>query len=120
MQWPSLSDTQARLAGGEAPVIELLTRELTPADARSIFHSNLHGTVSTDRAGITIRVEILQGDEFITAMNASVYAGQWNAAWVYTPGNLPENGIYTVQVTATDNAGNQTVTKEELSVQLRP
>jgi hypothetical protein len=44
----------------------------------------------------------------------------WNAMWAFLPGNSPQDGIYTLEATASDLAGNQTTLSQEFTVQLTP
>lgn len=120
MQWATIAESTHRVDGGEAPQVEITTSELTPADARSIFHTLLKGVVSDDSGISTVQVEVLQNGAVIYTTNAAVYNGLWNAVWVYLPGNLPATGTYTVRVTAVDGAGQQTQSERDILVHLLP
>lgn len=120
MQWAVLADSVTRADGGQSPEIEIWTDELTQADARSLFHANIKGVVSDDGTIESVQVEILQNGALVYTTQASVYHGLWNAAWVYAPGGQPANGAYTVRVTATDAAGNQTSAEHNILVHLLP
>ncbi len=120
MQWATLAGSEQKSEGGQAPVVEILTGELTPADARSYFHANIKGFVSDDSGIAAVHVEILQNGEVVYAAKAAVYEGLWNAAWTYPPGGAPANGTYTIRVTAVDDAGQQTSQEREIQVHLLP
>ncbi|HZW04621.1 MAG TPA: LamG-like jellyroll fold domain-containing protein, partial [Anaerolineaceae bacterium] len=121
LQWPTLTDTQDRSDGGQAPHVEIWTTELTPEDARSIFHANLKGMVSDDDGQVdSVQVEVILGGEVIYTTTAGVYNGLWNAMWFYPPGGQPANGAYTVRVTAVDAAGNPSQVEQDVRVHLLP
>ena len=120
LQWATLKDSLTRVDGGQAPAIEIWTGELTRADARSIFHTNLQGTVSDDGALTSVQVEIMQNGASIYTTEASVYQGIWNAVWIYPPGSQPANGSYIVRVSAVDAAGNYTTVDRDILVHLLP
>jgi hypothetical protein len=44
----------------------------------------------------------------------------WNAMWVFPPGQPPSDGLYTLEVTVTDRAGQQAQAQSEISVHLAP
>jgi len=118
--WATLAETTSRADAGQAPVIDIWTGTLTPADVRSLFHSNLRGTVSDDTEVSEVRVEIWKDGELIYTTRASVYEGLWNAVWFYPPGGKPADGVYTLKATAVDAAGHETSVERELTVQLKP
>ena len=100
--------------------MDITTSELTPADARTIFHTTLKGVVSDDSENVGVQVEVLQDGALIYTTRASIYAGLWNAVWIYPPGGQPANGSYTLRVTAVDAAGLQTIVEREIFVHLLP
>jgi hypothetical protein len=120
MQWALLTESMSQADGGQAPQVDILTSELTPADARSLFHTLIKGTVGDDSGITSVKVEILQNGAVVYTTNASVYQSVWNAVWFYPPGSQPANGSYTVRVTAEDAAGHQTSAEREISVHLLP
>lgn len=120
MQWMALTDSLAPVADDEAPTVEIWTEELTSEDARSMFHTNLQGWASDNDQISDVRVEVLQNGAVIYTTHAAVYAGRWNAVWVYPPGSVPANGTYTLRVTAVDAAGNQATAEREITARLLP
>lgn len=120
MQWPVLAGTSGETDGGQAPSVEILTSELTPADARTMFHTNIRGLVSDDSRIARVQVEVIQNGATIYTTDAPVYGGAWNAIWIYPPGGQPANGTYTVRATAFDEAGNQAAVERDIHVHLLP
>ncbi len=120
LQWATLTDSIGRVDDGQAPQVDITTSELTPADARTIFHTTLKGVVSDNSENLTVQVEVLQNGTLIYTTRASIYAGLWNAVWIYPPGSQPANGIYTLRVTAVDAAGLQTIVERDIFVHLLP
>lgn len=122
MQWPvlALTGSSGEADGGQAPSVEILTSELTPADSRTMFHTNIRGLVSDDSRITRVQVEVVQNGAAIYTTDASVYEGAWNAIWIYPPGGQPANGTYTVRATAFDEAGNQAAAERDINVHLLP
>ncbi len=119
-QWPLLSDSFAPMTSGQTLSVDILTGELTPASARSAFHTNLQGFISGHDDNTRLKLEILQNGELLYSTTPAVYAGLWNAVWFYPPGDIPANGIYTLRVTALNADGQQASAESEIDVHLLP
>jgi hypothetical protein len=120
MSWPTLQDSQSRDDPGGSPTVEILTGQLGAADLRSPMFANLKGLVNDDGSVVRVEIRVLSGDTVVYTTLAAVYGEVWNALWVFEIGAAPANGIYTVEATAVDAAGNAATVRKEITVQLAP
>ncbi len=118
--WQPLSERIALQAPGMPPAVEILKDEVGANQLRSLFHLNLQGRVSGEVGPFDVRFRVLQGGQEVASGKASVYGELWNAAWIFTPGHPPVDGLYTLEVTVTDGAGQQAQARRQISVRLKP
>jgi hypothetical protein len=107
----------AHTAETEPPRLAITTQNLGPQDMRSMFHVNLQGRVSDNTAVAWVKVRILRDGVEVYNTKASVYNGLWNAVWFFLPGQAPQPGDYTLEVTAADLAGNLTTLSQLITLQ---
>ncbi|MBN1148930.1 MAG: Ig-like domain repeat protein [Anaerolineales bacterium] len=104
----------------QPPRLAIYSREISPSDARSLVHFNLQGTATDENGVAWVKIRILQAGQVVYETRAAVYGDLWNAMWVFPPGQAPLGGVYTLEVSAADLAGNQSTSSQEFTVRLSP
>ena len=102
------------------PELSIETRSIGQPQVRSLVHILLKGAVWDDQQVAWVQVRILKDGQQVYTTRASLYGGVWNALWAFIPGQAPAGGVYTVEVTAADLAGNLATVSQGITVDFTP
>jgi hypothetical protein len=102
------------------PEVTIITQRIGQSQVRNLVHILLKGTVWDDQQVAWVKVRILKDGQQVYTTRASLYGRVWNALWAFIPGQAPTGGVYTLEVTAADLAGNLTTVSQAITVDFTP
>jgi hypothetical protein len=117
---PLLGRTLASAPDSQKPELSIETRSIGQPQVRNLVHILLKGTVWDDQQVAWVQVRILKDGRQVYTTRASLYGRVWNALWAFIPGQAPDGGAYTVEVTTADLAGNLATVSQAITVDFTP
>jgi len=102
------------------PEVTIATQSIGQSQVRNLVHILLKGAVWDNQQVAWVRVRILKDGQQVYATQASLYGRIWNALWAFIPGHAPTGGVYTLEVTAADLAGNLRTVSQPITVDFTP
>jgi hypothetical protein len=102
------------------PEVTIATQSIGWSQVRNLVHILLKGAVWDNQQVAWVRVRILKDGQQVYATQASLYGRIWNALWAFIPGHAPTGGVYTLEVTASDLAGNLRTVSQPITVDFTP